>query len=78
VSRPHRVAFADHAAERAQQYAVPYNEVSDVVLEEHPRRRSNPGEADWQVQRGRLVVVYDWPDANDEVTARVASLWFRE
>jgi hypothetical protein len=78
VKRPHRVEFTDHAAERAERYAVPYSEVADAVLEEHHRRRSNPGAAEWQIQRGRLVVVYDWPTEGDETTARVVSLWLAE
>lgn len=75
---PHRVAFTDHAAERAAQYAIPHVEVADVALEEHARRRGNPGAADWRVRRGGLVVVYDWPDEGDETTARVVSLWRAE
>jgi hypothetical protein len=75
VKQPHRVALTDHAAERAEQYGVPWSEVADAVLGEHGRRRTNPGAADWLVQRGRLVVVYNWPDAGDESAARVVSLW---
>jgi hypothetical protein len=78
VNPPHRVAFTDHAAERAERYAVPYSDVADTVLEEHTRRRTNPGSADWQIRRGRLVVVYDWPDAGDDTRARVVSLWLAE
>lgn len=78
MNQPHLVVFTDHAAERAQRYGVPYGDVADAILEEHPRRTSNPGEADWQVRRGRLVVVYDWPNEDDKATARVVSLWLRE
>jgi hypothetical protein len=75
---PHRVAFTDHAAERAARYAVPATEVADVVLEVHSHRRANPGAAGWQVGRAGLVVVYDWPDGDDEMTARVVTLWRAE
>jgi hypothetical protein len=75
---PHRVAFTDHAAERAARHAVAATDVADVVLEEHPRRRANPGAAGWQVRRGGLVVVYDWPDEDDQTTARVVTLWRAE
>jgi hypothetical protein len=78
VSRPFRVAFSDHAAERARRYGVPYNDIADTVLGEHVRRRTNPRSATWQVQRGRLVVVYDWPHAGDETTAHVVTLWLAE
>ncbi len=76
--QPHRVVFTDHAADRAEKYAVPFSDVADVVLEGHRHRTFNPGDADWQVHRDRLVVVYDWPDAGDEATARVVSLWLQE
>lgn len=33
------------------------------------------GGCHWRVRRGRLVVLYDWPDAGDDATARVLSLW---
>lgn len=75
MRQPHRVVLSDHAAERAERYGVPWNQVADAVLEEHRRRRMNPGAADWLVRRGRLVVVYNWPDAGDESAARVVSLW---
>jgi hypothetical protein len=72
---PHRVAFTDHAAERAERYGVSRGDIADAVLEHHPQRRRNPGPADWRVARGRLVVVYDWPDGDDDTTARVVTLW---
>jgi hypothetical protein len=72
------VAFTDHAAERAARYALPAVKVADIVLEEHPHRQGNPGAADWRVRRGRLVVLYDWPDGDDETTARVVTVWRAE
>jgi hypothetical protein len=69
------VAFTDHAAERAARYALPAIEVADVVLEEHSYRKANPGAADWRVRRGVLVVLYDWPDGDDETTACVVTMW---
>lgn len=32
-------------------YDVLWSEVADAALEEHGRRRRNPGRADWQVRR---------------------------
>jgi hypothetical protein len=75
VTSPRRVAFTDHAAERAARYALPAVEVADVVLAEHPRPHGNPGAAEWRVRRGTLVVLYDWPDGDDETTARVVTVW---
>ena len=77
MSGPSRADFTDHAAERASQYGVPYEEAVDAVLEEHSSRRRNPGRANWQVRRGRLVVVYDWPVMGDSTLALIRSLWLR-
>lgn len=77
VSGPSRADFSDHAAERADQYDVPYEEAADADLEGHSSRRRNAGRANWQVQRGRLVVVYDWPVQGDPTLARIRSLWLR-
>ena len=59
-------------------YGISYADVGDVVLDGHSRRRRNPGAGDWLVRRGGLVVVYDWPDARDDATARVITLWVAE
>ncbi len=71
---PVRVAFSDHAAERAERYGLAYADVADAVLDGHPGRRRNPGAGDWVVRRGSLVVVYNWPDEGDTSTARVVTL----
>lgn len=52
--------------------------VADVVLSGHARRVRNRGSGDWRVQSGRLTVVYNWPDQEDSLTARVVTLWSRE
>ena len=77
MRQPHRVVFTDHAVDRAERYGITYSEASDVVLDGHARRLRNPGAAEWQVRGRGLVVVYDWPDAGDDATARVVSLWLQ-
>jgi hypothetical protein len=77
VSGPSRADFTDHAAERADQYDVPYEEAVDAVLEEHSSRQRNAGRANWRVRRGRLVVVYDWPVSGDSTLALIRSIWLR-
>ena len=78
MTGPSRVVLTDHAAERATRYGVPFSEVSDLILELNHLRTSNPGPADWQVRRGRLVVAYSWPDRGDALTARAITLWIEE
>jgi hypothetical protein len=75
---PCRVVFTAHAAERATRYDLPFTDVAEVILENHSSRRRNPGAGDWQVRRGSLVVVYDWPDEGDQTAARVVTLWSEE
>ena len=72
---PGRVAFSDHAAERAERYGVPFTDVADAVLDGHAQRQRNVGSGDWIVTRGSLAVVYNWPDEGDALTARVVTLW---
>jgi hypothetical protein len=60
---PSRVTFTRHAELRAAERGINAQEVADVVLDEHPRRRRNPGPADWIVRGGGIVVAYNcrWP-----------------
>jgi hypothetical protein len=67
--------FSDHAVERAWRFAISYTDVADAILDEHARRRRNPGSGDWLVRRGHLVVVYNRPDVDDAATARVITPW---
>lgn len=78
MKEPTRVTLTDHAAERATRYGVTHEQVADAVLEEHSRRKRNPGSADWRVKRGSLVVNYSWPDRGDDAMARVVTLWLEE
>jgi len=75
VGSPTRVVFSDHGAERCARYGLAYADVGDVVLDEHDRRQRNPGSGDWIAQSGRLTVVYNWPDEDDQSSARVITAW---
>jgi mRNA-degrading endonuclease RelE of RelBE toxin-antitoxin system len=75
---PTRVVFTEHAAERATRYDLPFTDIAEAILDRHSRRRKNPGHGDWQVRRGRFVVIYNWPDEGDRSTARVVTVWPEE
>lgn len=47
------------------------------VLSGHRARRRNAGEAAWLVVSGRLVVVYEHPDGDDPLVARIVTVWRR-
>jgi hypothetical protein len=75
VNRPSRVVFTAHGEDKAQQLHQSLVDVAEAVLSNHERRQRNPGEADWIVTGSGLVVVYNWPDRDDQTAARVVSLW---
>ena len=72
---PSFVRWTDHAAAKADALGVPRMQVEDAVLGRDPHRSRNPGAARWRVAVGRLVVAYDYPDGNDQMAARVITLW---
>jgi hypothetical protein len=76
VQAPIRVLFSDHAVERAGQYGISETDIGDAILDGHGERRRNPGAGDWFVTRGRLAVIYNWPDGHDETAARVVTVWW--
>ena len=78
VRGPSRIAFSDHAAERARRYRIPVRDVADAILERHEQRRRNAGSGDWVIRGSGLVVVYNWPDDSDATTARVITVWREE
>lgn len=75
MKRPSRVVFTEHGEDKARQHGRALVDVAVVVLSGHERRERNPGEADWRVSAGGMVVVYNWPDGEDATAARVVSLW---
>jgi hypothetical protein len=75
VSGPSLVRFGRHARDRCHYYGRSPQEVADLILAEHDRRRRNPREADWLVSGRGLVVAYNWPDGEDSLTVRVVTLW---
>ncbi len=75
---PTRVAFTDHAAERAARYGIPYGDVADAVLDEPSADSAIQAPPNWLIRKRRLTVIYDWPDGEDETTARVIAVWTGE
>jgi mRNA-degrading endonuclease RelE of RelBE toxin-antitoxin system len=59
-------------------YGISYADVAELVLTGHEHRRRNRGSGDWRLRSGRLVVIYNWPDGDEVITARVVTVWFGE
>lgn len=74
---PTRIRWSDHALVKAAAFGLARADVEAVVLEGHATRQRNAGAARWRVSTGRLVVLYEHPDGDDETTARVVTLWRR-
>jgi uncharacterized protein YjiS (DUF1127 family) len=51
------------------------NEVEQAVRRLHLLRQPNDGDADWRIDAGRFVVLYDHPDQNDIDAARIITAW---
>jgi len=50
---------------------------ADLALERHATRERNAGAARWRLVVDRMVIVYEYPDGDDALTARVVTLWRR-
>jgi uncharacterized cupin superfamily protein len=74
---PRLVEWTHHAAAKATRQGLTTADVETTLLEHHQARKRNSGTAGWRVTVGRLVIVYDWPLAEDPLRARVVSVWRR-
>jgi hypothetical protein len=75
--QPITVIWTLHALDKARQLGFARSDVEDAVLSGHRSRRRNAGEAAWMVVAGRLVIVYEHPDGEDPLVARVVTVWRR-
>jgi hypothetical protein len=72
---PRRIRLTEHALFQADRRRIPVEVIPRAIAERHARRRRNPGQADWRVQLGRIVVLYDWPVGDDQDAALVRTVW---
>jgi hypothetical protein len=68
------VQWTEHALVKADLLGIARVDFEAAVLTRHHQRSRNTGAADWLVVSGRLVAAYNFP-ADDELTARVVTLW---
>lgn len=71
------VSWTLHALDKARELGFARSDVEDTVLRGHRKRQRNAGSAGWQVLSERFVVVYEHPDDDDPLTARVVTVWRR-
>jgi hypothetical protein len=75
ASNPLQVTWSQHAFAKATILGVSRADVEQAVLEGHPRRLRNSGDADWRILVGRWVVLYNHPDREDPLSAHIVTLW---
>jgi AcrR family transcriptional regulator len=76
-SDPVFVSWTLHALDKARQLGFARGDVEDAVLDGHRQRLRNPGKAGWKVVGRRIVAVYEHPDDDDPLTARIVTVWRR-
>lgn len=64
-----------HALERLPERGLSRNKVEQTVRRLHPLRQQNEGDADWRIETGRFVVLYDHPDQKDIEVVRIITAW---
>lgn len=70
---PRIVRWTDHALVKADLLGYTRTDVEAAVLDGHSARMANTGAADWLVESGRLAVVYNHPDGEDDLAALVVT-----
>jgi hypothetical protein len=74
---PISVRWTDHALAKAQQIGFTRAGVEALLLDGHQGRRRNDGDAEWRLTVGRLVIAYEHPDGDDQLVARIVTVWRR-
>jgi hypothetical protein len=74
-SRSLQFVWTFHALERLAERGLTREDVEGAVHDEHPTRETNPGKADWRIDTGRIVVLYDCPDKRDIDVIRIVTAW---
>ncbi len=77
VTKIDRFTWTIHAEERLLQRGLIQERVEHAVQTLHPIRESNEGVANWRIDAGTFVVVYDYPDGDDIGAARIVSAWIK-
>ena len=70
-----RFTWTIHAEERLPQRGLTRTRVERAVRDLHPIREINEGAAEWRIDAGSFVVIYDHPDHKDLDAVRIVSVW---
>jgi hypothetical protein len=68
-------AWTVHAEDRLSERGLTRSAVEAAIREDHGLRAVNDGEADWRLDTGRFVVIYDHDQRAEVATVRIVSVW---
>lgn len=69
------VEWTFHALARLTERGLTRELVERTIRERHQLREPNTGEADWRIDAGRFIVLYDHQDKGDMNTIRIITVW---
>lgn len=69
--------WTTHAADRLSERGLKRSVVEAAVRDGHWLSATNDGEADWRVDNGRFVVIYDYDECEEGATVRIVSVWLK-
>jgi hypothetical protein len=72
-----QIIWTSHAELRLHQRGLTRELVEATLRNRHPNREINEGQADWRIDTGRFVVVYDHPSGMGLDAARIVSVWLK-
>ncbi len=70
-----RFVWTIHAEDRLPERGLTKEQVERALVKGHPLRVANAGEADWLLDAGHFVVIYDHPDSGDIDAVRIVTVW---
>lgn len=74
---PSIISWTDHALIKAETLGIARADVEAAVLDRYATRARNGGAGDWKLVRNNVVVIFNHPDRDDDVAARIVTLWRR-
>jgi hypothetical protein len=70
-----RFVWTFHAGRRLRERGLTHEFVERAIRELHPIREANEGEADWRIDAGDFVVLYDYAASGRLRTIRIITVW---
>jgi hypothetical protein len=69
------IFWTEHALERLPERGLTRSTVERAVRDGHAVRNSNNGDADWRIDAGAFIVLYDQPVNGNSNAIRIVTAW---